>query len=122
MRLKKPRSTQDKNNMKIKKSQSFSVDFIIAIVVFMGVIILFYQLLNPGTEPKTIELQEEAALVARHTEEQTSPLSILDKDTVDEVKLQTLVDSVNEEGGYEALKSELGIINDFCIYFEDDKR
>ena len=122
MRLKKPRSTQDKNNMKIKKSQSFSVDFIIAIVVFMGVIILFYQLLNPGTEPKTIELQEEAALVARHTEEQTSPLSILDEDTVDEVKLQTLVDSVNEEGGYEALKSELGIINDFCIYFEDDKR
>lgn len=116
MRVRKTtKNNMKKSSIKIKKSQSFSTDFIVAIVIFIGIILLFYSLLNSGKGTKAAELQEEASLVARHTEEETSPLSIVDDGAVNEDKLAVLVGR-----NYEELKRGVGIKNDFCIFFENE--
>lgn len=97
------------------KAQSWSVDFIIAMTIFIGVLITFYSfsVLNAREKPK--ELQQEAALVARETRAQKSPIAIIDKEAVNETKITKVLDK-----DYETIKKELGLKNDFCIHFEDE--
>ncbi len=97
------------------KAQSWSVDFIIAVTIFISVLIVFYSfsVLNAKEKPK--ELQLEASLVAKEARLHKSPIAIIDKETVNETKLGKALDK-----DYETIKKELGLKNDFCIHFEDE--
>ena len=48
-----------------KKSQSWSIDIIIAVVVFMGAFFLFYTILNSNPNAKANSLKEDAFSVIK---------------------------------------------------------
>ena len=102
--------------IKFKKSQSWSIEFIIAISIFITAFILLYSLIGLGSNPKGDQLQKDSFFISRQTSEEKLSLSIVEKDTVNDTKLDYLI-----EKEYLPLKTELGIQNDFCIFFEDEK-
>ena len=98
-----------------KKSQSWSIDFVLAIFIFVSALIIFYSILNSGSNEKAELLQKDAYLVIRETSNENLPLTIVEKDTVNETKLDALV-----QKDYNEIRREIGVQNDFCIHFEDE--
>lgn len=98
----------------MKKAQTLSTEFIIAITIFVAAIILFITLLSSSADPKTKELQQEAVLLSDQTKVDESPINIVTDGDINRTKLRMLIDTP-----YEELKQELGLQNEFCIYFKD---
>lgn len=99
----------------MKKSQAWSIDVMLAIVIFITTIVLFFVFLSPAQKSNVGELQDEASIVLRDIESADSDLGIVDGTIVNETKLQELLGK-----DYQAIKKSLRIKNDFCIYFEDE--
>lgn len=102
--------------MSIKKSQSWSIDIVLGVVIFMAAFFIFYSLLNADTGAKAQNLKKEASLVTKQVASQEAPLRVVDKNEVNISKLNEL-----KKLSYEDLKRRLRIEGDFCIYLEDNK-
>lgn len=102
----------------MKKGQSFSMDIMIAVGVFVLAFIAFYFFISaPPKEVKTATLTEEGELAVKAiTESETSNISFISDNTIDEAKLQEVASK-----DYAELKHDLGLVSDFCIHFEDEK-
>ena len=98
-----------------KYSQAWSIDVMLAIVVFITTIFLFFVFLNPTQKSNVGELRDEASIVLKYIESDDSDLGIVDGTIVNETKLQELLGK-----DYQAIKKSLRIKNDFCIFFEDE--
>ena len=101
-----------------KKGQTWSVDLIIAVIVFIAVVASFYAFLSSsGREDQAVVLQDTAKTIGRQlncdvaTESGTCFVS---KGRINEQELDTLSGL-----DYDALKDQLGIEDDFCIYIKD---
>jgi hypothetical protein len=97
--------------------QSWSLDIILAFVVFVLVIGIFYTLLNDNKGDRTHDLTLESKTVVSNLDAsngQNNNLTIIDDGDIDNTELTTLYDS-----DYETLKRELGIRGEFCIYIVD---
>ena len=89
----------------MKTSQAWSIDIIIAILLFVGVIFAFYWIVSGGTESKEEELKKDATIVLEN-------LNITeDISQIDELR----------EEDYQDLKRKLRVENEFCVYFEDEE-
>lgn len=107
--------------MMLKKrgqGQSWSLDMILAVVVFILIIAVFYSLLssNKGTT-KTDTLQKESNTILSALDSSTglnNSYAVINKGNIDPQKLQELYSS-----DYGALKQQLGLRGDFCIYVVD---
>lgn len=88
----------------MKNSQAWSLDIMIAIVIFIGTIFIFYSILSNDQSSKVIELKEEASRLMAN---------------VNITKDITLIDTLLMED-YDTLKKKLRIDNEFCIYLEDE--
>ncbi len=88
----------------MKTSQVWSMDIMIAIVIFIGAIFVFYSILSNKYSSKTDELQNDASIVLEN-------LNITGN--------MTHVEELLKES-YPDLKRKLRIKNEFCIFFEDD--
>ena len=93
---------------KIRKSQAWSFDVIIAVIIFVGAFFLFYFIFKPQTNTVE-ELRSCAELVS-------SSLNLTEKGTINETKVQELVDA-----DYPTLKAKIRAGCDFCIHFEDQQ-
>lgn len=98
-----------------KKSQSWSVDIILAVIVFMVAFFVFYALLESDPQAKVSDLKEEASIVIEQVADEESPLKAVDKGAID-------VDELNKLKSlpYDDLKRRLRTEGDFCIYIEDE--
>jgi hypothetical protein len=99
------------------RGQSWSLDIILAFVIFVLIIGIFYTLLNNNRTVKTEHLQLEANTIANNLDTSTglnSTFSVMQKGTIDKAKLQQLYNST-----YSSLKYQFGIKGDFCIYIVD---
>jgi len=99
------------------RAQSWSLDIILAFVIFVLIIGIFYTLLNNNKGTQTEHLQLEANAVANNLDSSTgmnSTLSIMEKGAIDKIKLEELYNS-----SYDTLKSQFGIRGEFCIYVVD---
>ena len=97
--------------------QSWSLDIILALVIFGLIIGIFYTVLSKDNKGKTENLQREASVLSNNLDSSTglnTTLSVIDKGTIDEVKLQALYNS-----SYQSLKNQFGISGDFCVYMVD---
>ena len=97
--------------------QSWSLDIILAFVIFVLIIGIFYTMLNTNADNKTEHLQLEANAVANNLDSATglnSSLSIMQKGSIDKNKLEDLYNST-----YPQLKNQFGIRGEFCIYLID---
>lgn len=97
----------------MKKSQVWSFDVILAIIMLIVAFFIFYFLLKPQTENKFQDLKKEAALVAG---EVLPNITISGTEQIDEDKLRILL-----EEAYPELKKKFRSGADFCIYFEDEQ-
>ena len=97
------------------KAQSWSIDIIIGVLVFIGAFFVVYALLNSNPETKTNNLKDDASLVVKKVTSE-GYLKIVDGNEINESKLNDLKNLT-----YDELKRILAIEGDFCIYFEDDK-
>ena len=95
-------------------SQAFSMDIMLAIIIFLGTIFFFYAILNNTQGSKTAELQDEASKVLTGIVSKDSGVGITDGTKINTTKLEEML------GNYSNIKSKLKVKNDFCIYFEDE--
>ena len=99
-----------------KKSQAWSFDVIMAVIIFVGAFFAFYFLLKPRTENTIDTLREDAELIANELLSESSPLNVIVDGKIDEAKLQQLLAE-----DYSDLKSQIRVEGDFCIYLEDQE-
>ena len=99
---------------KLKKSQAFSMDIMLAVIIFIGTVFFFYAILNTSQGSKADELQDEASKVLTGILSENPDLKITDENKINTTKLEELL------GNYSGLKGKLKVKNDFCIYFEDE--
>ena len=98
-----------------KKSQSWSIDIILAVIVFMGSFFLFYALLSEGPEEKAKSLRNDASIVMKQVSSEGVPLNFLYRQQVNASRMNEL-----KNLSYDELKRMLRIEGDFCIYLEDE--
>jgi sensor histidine kinase regulating citrate/malate metabolism len=99
----------------MKRSQTLSFDIMLAIVLFISTIVVFYVILNLSQDSKAKELEREASIIARDLTSGDSEMNILDENRINLTKLERLLGD-----NYSQLKQNLRVRNDFCIYFEDE--
>lgn len=101
----------------MKKAQTWSIDVMIAVGIFIVVVISFFYIINQSKTTKTEELTTEGEtipdiLISSEPEEN---LSSVVENIVLEEKLKELASK-----NYDDLKKELGVKGDFYIHFEDE--
>lgn len=99
-----------------KKSQAWSFDIIIGVILFVGAFLAFYVILKQQTEKPVDTLRDDAELIARALQTESSPLNVVESGKINEAKLQALLAQ-----DYSTLKSQVRVKSDFCIYLEDQE-
>lgn len=99
-----------------KKSQAFSMDIMLAIVIFLGAIFITYLMLQGGKGGTAKQLEQDASTVLDNLASSDNELGIVDGVEINETKIQQLIDST-----YPELKQKMRAGNDFCIFLEDDQ-
>ncbi len=102
------------------QGQSWSLDIILAFVIFVLIIGIFYALLSNNKKDKTDDLTLESSTIVSNLDsangQNTPPLTIIDKGNIDDDKVADLYTA-----DYEDLKKQLGVKGEFCIYIVDQE-
>lgn len=102
---------------KRKRGQTWSIDLIIGVVVFMLVIVILYALLSTDPDEEHV-LRQEADIVYSRLDAETSDTEIshiVEGQRIETTKIKELY-SMN----YDELKGALGTRGEFCIVIVDD--
>lgn len=99
----------------MKTSQAWSIDIMIAIVVFIGTIFVFYSVIEGKQDSKPEELKDDASIVLKNVVSEDPDVGIMDGSVVNETKLQQLLGK-----DYATIKERIRVENDFCIFLEDE--
>lgn len=99
-----------------RKSQAWSVDVILAVVIFMGAFFLYYAIANSSSSSDVTALKADASSVIKQVSNEGDPLSIVSKQEINITKVSELKDM-----NYDELKSQFRVEGNFCIYIEDEK-
>lgn len=97
------------------KSQAWSIEAMIAVVIFLGVIFLFFSFFNANSGTKGEELEEDAEKLIGDIYSENPNVDLLDGNKINSTKAEDLLGM-----NYSDIKSQLNIRNDFCLYFEDE--
>lgn len=98
------------------KAQSWSIDIVLGVIVFMGAFFIFYAFLNANPNTKARNLNEEASSIIKQVASGDSSMRIIDNNEINMSKTNEL-----KNLSYDELKRRLRVKGDFCIYFEDEK-
>lgn len=98
------------------KSQAWSLDIVIAVIIFAAAFFLYYALVNSNPDSKTGKLKEDATSVIKQVVSQDNSLRVVEDRQLNESRMGEL-----KNLNYDELKNMLKIGGDFCIYVEDDK-
>jgi len=102
----------------MKRAQTWSLDVMVAVGIFIVVVITFFYIINQTSKTsKTEELTTEGEtipdiLISSETGENLSTV-------VENIVLEEKLDELANKN-YDDLKKELGIKGDFYIHFEDE--
>lgn len=120
---KKKSKTKRKNEVSkvASKSQTWSLDVLIAVSIFVvGIIIFFYIINFTGDGSLAEDLASESELIPEKLispdESSAGDIVIIIGNKVDDDRLRTFISK-----DYESIKSQLGVRSDFCIHFEDEE-
>ena len=103
--------------MKKKNTQAISLDLILAVFLFMIIITgVFYIVTNMQKNQGSVTVKIESEYLPNMLEENVTANSILVGNKIQAYKLYNLTGK-----NYTDLKNELGMKNDFCIYFVDEE-
>ncbi|MBN1792727.1 hypothetical protein JW826_03515 [Candidatus Woesearchaeota archaeon] len=102
---------------KMERAQIWSIDVLLAVVIFISIMIIFYVTINAKETPSLKDLQTEAKFIDAELEKNEG-IAFIENDVVDSAKLDAFTQEASVN--YDDVKEELGIVGDFCIYFEDE--
>lgn len=91
------------------------MDIMIAVVVFIGAVFIFYSVLSAKHGSSQEELQGEASVVLGNAMSENSDIGIINGSEVDAKRLEELLGE-----DYDAIKKMLRLKNEFCIFLEDE--
>ena len=102
-----------------RKAQSWSMDLIMGVVLFLLIVTIFYAFSSKNQVPRSEVLQQEGENIA--TKLDTSAASggkypVITNGVISEQNVQALYNTP-----YDQLKQDLQVQGDFCIYMEDDQ-
>lgn len=106
-----------------RQGQTWSFDLLIAVVLFVIIVAVFYAFLaQNSSDDATEKLQSGAKTIGYNLncDLSSSQHCVIDNNQINNAKLQTLWDNY-QNAGYEELQKELNIQGDFCIYFRDQQ-
>ncbi len=89
----------------MKNSQAWSMDIMLAFIIFIGTIFVFYSIVSNKQGGKEDELRDDALRVLEN-------LNITQN-------ISQIEELLTED--YPELKKKLRVKNEFCIYFEDNE-
>ena len=98
-----------------RKSQSWSIDIILGVIVFMAAFFVFFIVLSEDPAVKINRLKDEASSIIRQLVS-GEELRIVDGTEVNVSRANTLKNTQ-----YDELKRKFRVGGDFCIYLEDSK-
>jgi hypothetical protein len=101
----------------MERAQVWSIDVLLAVVIFLSIIMIFYVSLNSQSKPNIRDLQSEAGFL-RTQLEVSQDFAFLTQDQINDTKFQQFADVVTND--YDDTKQKLGMRSDFCIYMEDE--
>lgn len=101
--------------LKTKKSQSWSIDIIFGVIIFIVAFFVLYIVLSEDPAGKLNRLREEASSIIRQLVS-GDELRIVDGTVVNVTKASNLKNTQ-----YDELKRRFRVEGDFCIYMEDSK-
>ena len=85
-------------------------------MIFIGMIILFFGVMIITSKGTNIsELNSDGEHILKTLESDNQELGIIEKDKINEQRLNQLV-----QKDYEEIKTQVGVKNDFCIFIEDE--
>ena len=96
------------------KSQAFSMDIMLGVLIFLGTIVFFFLVLSNTQDDKVKELEQEASILAKELVSEESDLRVVDGKRVNTTKVENLL------GNHSDIKKNLRLKNDFCVFFEDN--
>ena len=99
-----------------RNSQAWSVDVILAVVIFTGSFFLYYIIANSGPGSEVAGLKADANSIIKQVSSEGNSLNIVNKQEINLTKIGEL-----KNLNYDELKSQLRVEGDFCIYIEDEK-
>jgi hypothetical protein len=99
------------------RAQVWSIDVMLAAIIFISVIIVFYIAINSQDSSNVKDLQADARFLKGQLEK-SPDYGFISMDTINSTKMQAFADSVM--GQYQRTKEKLGMRDDFCIYIEDE--
>lgn len=101
--------------MRKKNAQAWSIDMIIAVVIFVLMISVLYTVLNREARVDLIDLQVDANNgISRLSDKEAETCNFLDGQTVNVTQLEACF---NQDP--DTIRQQLGIENKFCLYLED---
>ncbi len=102
--------------MRGAKGQIISIDLILSLIVFISIIVGFFYLITIFAQSgDTGKIQRESEDLPRGLQSNISSFSFIKGNRID---VERLLDFSGKS--YKELRDELGVENDFCIYFVDD--
>jgi hypothetical protein len=111
-----PVVSKNKGHDEMERGQVWSIDVLLAVVIFISVIIIFYVTMTSRQKPGLKELEAESASLKVELEK-NSEFGFIVKDKIDDAKFQAFIG--NASVNYTGLKQKLGVQDDFCIFYED---
>ena len=103
----------------IKKGQTWSVDVLLAVFVFLTIFILFLGITGTmAARQEDRKLKEQSEFISSLVSSEKDFAFVRDN-KIDMENLLKLLDLQKQEDGVQKLKEKLTVRNDFCIYFED---
>ncbi|MBN2458968.1 hypothetical protein JXB28_01680 [Candidatus Woesearchaeota archaeon] len=100
------------------RGQVWSVDVLLAVVIFVSVILVFYVTMTAKQKQGLTDLESEATDL-KVALEMDRDFGFLSSDTIDEEKLLAFIG--NATNNYTGLKNKLGVKGDFCVFYEDSE-
>ncbi len=100
------------------KGQVWSIDILLAVVIFVSVILIFYVTMVPRQKPQMKDLEAESGALKLELEKNNEFGFLIDGE-VNDTKLQAFID--NATANYSALKKKMGVKGEFCLFYEDSE-
>jgi hypothetical protein len=91
---------------------------LLAVVIFVSVILIFYVTMIPKQKPKMKDLQAESERLKLELEKNYE-LGFLVGDEVNNTRFMMFIENATEN--YTALKKKLGVKGEFCLFFVDNQ-
>lgn len=110
--------SKSKETEEMEKGQVWSIDVLLAVVIFVSVILIFYVTMVPRQKPQLKDLEIESSELKLELEKNYE-FGFITDDEINDARF--LVFIKNATTNYTALKRKLGVKGEFCIFFEDSE-